>query len=131
MPDYSFSQAIYAVVKQIPPGRVATYLQIAQLVASKKHCRAVGNALHRNPSQGSIPCHRVVNAQGRLSPNFAFGGLNAQQALLEAEGITVAKGKVDLKKYGWKPTENKQHHNLKSANNYRLPDFTLDCADSV
>ena len=51
--------------------------------------RQVGYALHANPKPGIIPCHRVVNREGRLSGAFAFGGLQAQQKLLEAEGVEV------------------------------------------
>ena len=61
--------------------------------------RAVGNALHKNPTPGIIPCHRVVNSQGKLSGSFAFGGETAQEKLLEAEGVEVKNGTVDLKKY--------------------------------
>ena len=62
--------------------------------------RAVGNALHRNPDPDNIPCYRVVNARGELSGEFAFGGAGAQAKLLEADGIEVINGKVDLTKYG-------------------------------
>ena len=61
---------------------------------------AVGNALHKNPDPSGIPCFRVVNAKGELSGEFAFGGKGRQQALLEADGIEVIDGKVDLLKYG-------------------------------
>ena len=64
--------------------------------------RAVGNALHRNPDPETIPCHRVVNAKGELAGAFAFGGEQVQAKLLLAEGIEVADGRVDLKKYQWK-----------------------------
>ena len=67
--------------------------------------RAVGNALHRNPDPGNIPCFRVVNAKGELAGEFAFGGAGAQAKLLEAEGVEVVGGKVDLQKYGWKAEE--------------------------
>ena len=64
--------------------------------------RAVGNALHRNPDPENIPCFRIVNSKGELSGEFAFGGAGAQARLLEAEGIEVIDGKVDLKKYQFK-----------------------------
>lgn len=93
------SKRIYEAVKKIPRGRVATYGQVAELAGDKKMARAVGNALHRNPEPGVIPCHRVVNAKGQLSGEFAFGGVGAQAKLLEEEGIQVQNGKVDLEKY--------------------------------
>ncbi len=94
------SKRIYNAVKKIPAGHVATYGQIAALAGEPKMARAVGNALHKNPDPDNIPCFRVVNSQGRLSGEFAFGGAGAQAKLLEADGIEVIDGKVDLEKYG-------------------------------
>lgn len=94
------TKRIYEAVKGIPYGRVATYGQIAALAGEPKMCRAVGNALHKNPDPEGIPCYRVVNAKGELSGAFAFGGPMVQQERLEAEGIEVIDGKVDLQKYG-------------------------------
>lgn len=91
---------IYDAVLSIPYGRVATYGQIAEMAGNRYYARAVGNALHRNPSPDIIPCYRVVNAKGFLSKSFAFGGIEEQQRLLESEGIEVSHGRVDLKKYG-------------------------------
>lgn len=95
------SKRIYDAVKKIPYGRVATYGQIAEVAGDKKMARAVGNALHKNPDPENIPCYRVVNSKGELAGEFAFGGAGAQARLLEAEGIEVASGKVDLKKFQW------------------------------
>lgn len=92
-------EKIYDAVMTIPKGKVATYGQIAALAGNGGAARVVGNALHVNPAPGVIPCHRVVNAQGRLAPNFAFGGDGEQQRLLEAEGVEVINHRVDLKKY--------------------------------
>ena len=94
------TKRIYEAVKKIPRGCVATYSQVAALAGNSRMCRAVGNALHKNPDPENIPCYRVVNAKGELSGEFAFGGAGAQARLLEADGIEVINGKVDLKKYG-------------------------------
>lgn len=94
------SKRIYEAVKLIPRGHVATYGQVAEMAGDKKMARAVGNALHRNPDPEAIPCYRVVNAKGELAGEFAFGGAGAQAKLLEADGIQVIDGKVDLQKYG-------------------------------
>ena len=67
-----------------------------------RNWRAVGNALHKNPDPEKIPCYRVVNAKGELSGAFAFGGADEQAKRLEADGIEVINGRVDLRKYGWK-----------------------------
>ena len=94
------TKRIYEAVKKIPKGRVATYGQIAEWAGDKNMARAVGNALHKNPSPDEIPCFRVVNSQGELAGAFAFGGAENQAKLLEAEGVKVVNGKVDLKMYG-------------------------------
>lgn len=94
------TKRIYEAVKKIPKGKVATYGQIAKLAGNKGMARAVGNALHNNPDPENIPCYRVVNAKGGLSGEFAFGGAGAQAKLLEADGIEVSEGMVDLKRYG-------------------------------
>ena len=95
------TQRIYEAVKQIPYGHVATYGQIAELAGNRKMARAVGNALHKNPDPEGIPCYRVVNAKGELAGEFAFGGAGVQRKLLEAEGVQVTDGRVELKKYQW------------------------------
>lgn len=95
-------EKIYNIVKQIPRGTVATYGQVAALAGNKRWARVVGYALHVNPDPVQIPCYRVVNREGRVSPAFAFGGENRQIGLLEADGIEVKDGCVDLSKYQWR-----------------------------
>lgn len=99
---YNPTKAIYDAVKKIPRGCVATYAQVAELAGNPRMCRAVGNALHKNPDPDEIPCYRVVNSKGELSGEFAFGGAGAQARLLEADGIEVHNGKVDLNIYKMK-----------------------------
>ena len=94
------TRRIYEAVKKIPRGKVATYGQVAEMAGNKKRARAVGNALHKNPDPEKIPCYRVVNAKGELAGEFAFGGEGAQARLLQADGIAVVDGRVDLKIYG-------------------------------
>ena len=93
---------IYDVVRRIPKGKVATYGQIARLAGNKRWSRVVGYALHVNPDGDNIPCYRVVNREGRVSKAFVFGGENRQIALLEADGIPVKDGCVDLVRYQWR-----------------------------
>lgn len=91
---------IYEVVKSIPKGRVATYGQVAFLAGNSRRARVVGYALHNNPDPSAIPCHRVVNREGKVAESFAFGGGEAQRTLLEAEGIVFeSNGRIDLEKY--------------------------------
>ena len=96
----SATKRIYEAVKRIPKGCVATYGQVATMAGNERMSRAVGNALHWNPTPGIVPCHRVVDAKGRLAGGFAFGGMEAQASLLALEGVEVVDGKVDLGKYG-------------------------------
>lgn len=95
-------EKIYDVVRQIPRGCVATYGQVATLAGNRRWARVVGYALHVNPDPNGIPCYRVVNREGRLSDAFAFGGVNQQKTLLEADGIAVVDNHVDLERYQWK-----------------------------
>ncbi len=97
----SVFERIYDVVRTIPKGRVATYGQVAMLAGNPRWARVVGYALHNNPMPGVIPCHRVVNREGRVASAFAFGGEGVQRELLEAEGIVFeADGHIDLNRYG-------------------------------
>jgi len=98
----SFFAAVYEIVKQIPPGKVATYGQVARLAGNPRMARQVGWALHGNPDNSNIPCHRVVNRFGQCSSAFAFGGEDIQRSLLEGEGVRfTVEGNVDLDKYLW------------------------------
>ena len=92
---------IYSVVSMIPKGSVATYGMVAELAGNKRWARVVGYALHNNPDREKIPCHRVVNREGRVAKAFVFGGENEQIRLLESEGVEVKNGIVDLEKYLW------------------------------
>lgn len=96
-----FFQSVYDVVKLIPSGKVATYGQIAKILGTKD-ARKVGWALHANKDL-NVPCHRVVNKEGRLAPNFAFDGWREQKRRLEEEGTSfVDEVRVDFKKHLWK-----------------------------
>lgn len=93
-------EKIYEVVKTIPKGKVATYGQVATLAGNPRWARVVGYALHNNPDPSTIPCHRVVNREGKVAEVFVFGGGTVQRKLLENEGIVFDEnGLIDLKKY--------------------------------
>ncbi len=92
----TLNEEIYKTVMKIPYGKVATYGQIATICGNPYYARAVGNALHKNPNPQKIPCYRVVNSKGKLTENFAFGGLKVQSDLLISEGIEVIDGRVNL-----------------------------------
>ena len=97
----TFDESVYEYLKTVPKGRVTTYGMIAHAIGHPRAARQVGNALHRNPTPVIIPCHRVVNREGRLAPAFAFGGIEKQAELLRAEGVEVIDGYVNLNKYFW------------------------------
>ncbi len=89
-------EAVYAIVSQIPRGRVLTYGEIARLAGYPNHSRLVGRIM-RDAPDGRLPCHRVVSASGRLAPHFP-----TQASLLAAEGVRLSpSGKVPLKTYLW------------------------------
>ena len=90
----AMKEQVYELVKSIPRGKVATYGQIALHLGNRNFARVVGNILHGNPDPEHIPCHRVVNAQGRLSRSYAFGGIEAQRRLLESEGVVFKNNQV-------------------------------------
>ena len=94
------TKRIYEAVKKIPKGHVATYSKVAEMAGNPRRAICERNALHKNPDPEHIPHFRVVNAKGELAGEFAFGGAGEQAKLLEADGIEVEDGKVDLKKYG-------------------------------
>lgn len=96
-------ELIYAVVRLIPHGQVATYGQVAELAGLVGKPRVVGYALYRVTDGDDIPWHRVVNARGEVSRSPHRNGTDdLQQSLLEAEGILFdSSGKFDLEKYRW------------------------------
>ena len=95
---------IYEQVKKIPKGKVATYGQIALMAGNPRWSRVVGYALHSNPEPGVIPCHIVVNKDGKLSKSFAFGGENVQRDMLISEGVIfIDENTVDLKNCRYTP----------------------------
>ena len=95
-------ETIYAVVRRIPAGRVATYGQIATLAGFDGHARQVGYALHHLPSASGVPWHRVVNARGEISPRTRSDSHQLQRNLLLAEGVAFDDaGRVELKRFRW------------------------------
>ncbi len=94
-------EEVYKIVRTIPKGKIVTYGQIAQVLGTKD-ARKIGWALHANRDE-NCPCHRVVNKEGRLAPNFAFDGEAEQRRRLKAEKVEfVNKNHVNLDKYQWR-----------------------------
>lgn len=94
---------IYAVVRKIPPGRVASYGQVARLAGFSGQARQVGYALNCL-ADNDVPWHRVINAQGRISKRSNPDFERLQRMLLEAEGVTFDENNViSLRDFGWQP----------------------------
>ncbi len=98
-----FYERVYEITKQVPRGRVTTYKLIAQVLGTRAY-RAVGNALNKNPYK-EVPCHRVIKSNG-LVGGFARG-TKEKIKLLKKEGVRVEDGRIDLKKYLFKPRRNR------------------------
>jgi methylated-DNA-protein-cysteine methyltransferase-like protein len=95
---------VYAVVRRIPSGRVATYGQIAKLAGLGGAARQVGYALAALPAHSAVPWHRVINAQGTISMRKQSGPDLEQRLLLENEGVRFdAGGRASLDTFGWRP----------------------------
>ena len=98
-----FHKRTIAVINKIPRGKVATYGQIAAMAGSPRGARQVVRTLHSSSDKEGLPWHRVINSKGMISlpPGRGF---ELQQRLLESEGVEFdRKGRVDLKRFQWKP----------------------------
>jgi methylated-DNA-protein-cysteine methyltransferase-like protein len=97
-------QSVYRVVRRIPPGRVATYGQIAALSGMPGAARQVGWALHALTDEDDVPWQRVINARGEISARGVREIEDLQRALLRSEGVEFNRaGRVDLAAYAWQP----------------------------
>jgi methylated-DNA-protein-cysteine methyltransferase-like protein len=95
---------IHDVVRRIPPGRVATYGQVAELAGLSRQPRLVGYVMNALPPGTPIPWHRVVNAKGAVSPRSdGLGGEQIQAQLLAREGVRFVDGRISLERYRWAP----------------------------
>ena len=99
--DRSFTERVLSTVRRIPPGRVATYGDVAELAGRPRAARAVGNIM-RDCRRRDVPCHRVIAAGGRLG---GYGGSEfLKRSLLAAEGIVVSGSRIrDLDRILWRP----------------------------
>lgn len=106
----SFSQKVYRIVRKIPRGKVVTYGQVAAKLGKPKAARAIGNVLHVNPYK-DVPCHRVVNREGRLAINFGSGGWHEKSAKRRTSCLTPRSRKFRLRRKrdfaGWREQKRK------------------------
>ena len=104
MADDNFFERVYAVVRQIPYGKVTSYGAIAKALGTARSARMVGWAMNASHSLEDVPAHRVVNRNGLLTGKLHFDGTNLIQQLLENEGISVIDNQViDFDKHFWVP----------------------------
>ena len=102
----AFERAVHEVVATIPAGKVATYGQVAELAGMPGAAQEVGHIMSRVQAEANLPCHRVVNKTGALSPAFVFGGREQQQAMLEEEGVLfTGDGRIDMVRHQWNEYE--------------------------
>ena len=95
----AFQAEVLSIVSQIPRGKVMTYGLIATLAGWPSHARMVGRTLRYSPNAVDLPCHRVVNKEGRTAP-----GWSRQRMLLEEDGVRFkANGHVDMERHLWEP----------------------------
>lgn len=101
MPDLWRYEAIYAVVATIPPGRVATYGQVAGAAGLPGRARLVGRALKSLPDHSPVPWYRVVGTGGRIRTEPGPDGEFLQALLLRDEGVEVkSSGRIDMREFG-------------------------------
>ncbi|MGD8586148.1 MAG: MGMT family protein [Chloroflexota bacterium] len=106
MSTVNFYEQVYAVVRQIPPGKVTSYGRVAQMLGAPNAARAVGYALRALKDKGDeyadVPWQRVVNSQGRISIVNREHGAQRQAELLRAEGVEVNEQlRIELDVYLW------------------------------
>jgi methylated-DNA-[protein]-cysteine S-methyltransferase len=95
----SFYEKCYNVLRRVPKGKITTYKEIARALNSGAY-RAVGTAMNKNPYAPIVPCHRIINSNGKLG-GFS-SGLKNKIKLLKSEGIEIKNNKIDLNKYFYK-----------------------------
>lgn len=102
-----YQASILRILAEVPKGKVTTYGDLAKELArrdkrySPKASRAVGTTMKNNPCAPQVPCHRVIKSDGGIG-NFrggAEGAVDAKIKMLQAEGVAVTSGRIDLKKY--------------------------------
>jgi methylated-DNA-protein-cysteine methyltransferase related protein len=95
-------EQIYATIRKVPKGKVATYGQIAQLAGIGPHARMVGYALHALTPEKRVPWHRIVGAGGIIK--LSSEGADIQRAILKKEGVIAdARGRIPMDHFGWRP----------------------------
>lgn len=95
----TFNERCYEALRKVPKGKVTTYRDLAHVLGTRAY-RAVGTAMNKNPYAPKVPCHRVINSDGRVG-GFARGS-DEKIKMLKAEGIKIEEGKIDLNQFGFR-----------------------------
>ncbi|PKB17034.1 MGMT family protein [Flavobacterium sp. 5] len=105
----NFFEKVYAVVKQIPYGKVTSYGAIAKVLGAARSARMVGWAMNAAHNLEDVPAHRVVNRKGLLTGKHHFDGTNLMQQLLESEGVVVVNNQImNFETVFWEPEIKKE-----------------------
>ena len=97
------NERIWATIRDIPPGSVASYGQIAEIAGIPRGARQVGYALRHLPDGHDVPWHRVITASGRIAFGRDTRAFREQARRLQSEDVPLAEGRVDMRKYRWQP----------------------------
>lgn len=101
--DTTREQRIWQVVLAIPPGRVASYGQVADMAGLGRQARFVGRALGKLPAGHSVPWFRVIRTTGQIAFPPGSDTFERQKSLLEKDGVEVVNGRVSMRQYRWRP----------------------------
>lgn len=96
-------ERIWATVREIPEGTVASYGQVAEIAGIPRGARQVGYALRHLPNDNEVPWHRVVTASGKLAFESGSRSYKRQAKRLSREDVPIMNGRIDMKKYRWQP----------------------------
>lgn len=99
----SREQRVWQVVLAIPPGKVASYGQVAEMAGLGRQARWIGRALGKLPAGHKVPWYRVIRSNGQIAFPVGSGAYEKQVSLLEREGVAVVNGRVAMSRFRWNP----------------------------
>jgi methylated-DNA-protein-cysteine methyltransferase-like protein len=103
MTEPTKDQKIWHVVASIPPGRVASYGQVADMAGLGRQARYIGKALGKLPEGHSIPWYRVIRSNGQIAFPIGSESFEVQAQSLREEGVEVIDGRISMRRFGWRP----------------------------
>jgi methylated-DNA-protein-cysteine methyltransferase related protein len=97
------NERIWATIRDIPEGCVASYGQIAEIAGIRRGARQVGHALRQLPKRSKVPWYRVIQASGKIAFKAGSDAFNEQSKRLMLEDVAILRGRIDMRKYRWQP----------------------------